>query len=68
LGGGSWNNNQTNARAAARNRNDIHNRNNAIGFRLLCSVHIPLRTRRPAGPADLRASQLTCMLVSAAIW
>ncbi|MCP4416951.1 MAG: SUMF1/EgtB/PvdO family nonheme iron enzyme [Chloroflexi bacterium] len=31
--GGSWNNNQRNARVANRNRNNPHNSNNNIGFR-----------------------------------
>jgi hypothetical protein len=52
LRGGSWNNNQDNARASARNRNDIDNRNNETGFRVLCAVHVPLRPRMPAYPAD----------------
>jgi formylglycine-generating enzyme required for sulfatase activity len=39
LRGGSWNNNPDNARASARN-NAPDNRNNAIGFRALCSSHI----------------------------
>jgi hypothetical protein len=32
--GGSWNNNQDNARAADRNRNNPHNSNNNNGVRL----------------------------------
>ena len=42
--GGSWNNNQDNARCAVRNRNQPDNRNNNNGFRvvLLCSAHVPL--------------------------
>jgi hypothetical protein len=36
--GGSWNNNQDNARCANRNRNHPHNRNNNIGFRVAESV------------------------------
>jgi len=32
--GGSFNNNQNNARCAIRNRNNPDNRNNNIGFRL----------------------------------
>jgi len=40
LRGGSWNNNQDNARAAYRNNNHPDNRNNNIGFRLCCSSHI----------------------------
>ena len=35
--GGSWNNPQDNARAAYRNHNDPDNRNNDIGFRVVCS-------------------------------
>ncbi len=38
--GGSWNNNQTNARAAYRNDNAPDNRNNNIGFRLVCASPI----------------------------
>jgi hypothetical protein len=38
--GGSWNNNQDNARAAYRNRNNPDNRNNNLGFRVVCSSHI----------------------------
>jgi hypothetical protein len=37
LRGGSWNNNQDNARSANRNRNNPNNRNNNIGFRVVCS-------------------------------
>jgi len=33
--GGSWNNNQNNARCADRNRNNPNNSNNNIGFRLV---------------------------------
>ncbi|MDZ4768730.1 MAG: SUMF1/EgtB/PvdO family nonheme iron enzyme [Chloroflexota bacterium] len=35
LRGGSWNNNQDNARASFRNRNNPNNRNNNIGFRVV---------------------------------
>jgi hypothetical protein len=47
--GGSWNNNQDNARAAYRNHNTPDNRNNNLGFRVVCSSHIvhPLQRRRP---------------------
>ena len=38
--GGSWNNDQGFARASARNRNNVDNRNNENGFRLVCSVPI----------------------------
>ena len=46
--GGSWNNNQDNARAAYRNNNTPDNRNNNLGFRVVCSSHIvhPLQRRR----------------------
>jgi len=46
--GGSWNNPQDNARAAYRNHNDPDNRNNDIGFRVVCSSHMftPLQGRR----------------------
>ncbi|MCP5426445.1 MAG: SUMF1/EgtB/PvdO family nonheme iron enzyme [Gammaproteobacteria bacterium] len=37
--GGSWNNNRTNARAAYRNFNAPDNRNNNIGFRVVCASH-----------------------------
>jgi len=40
--GGSWNNNQNNARCAARNRNNPNNSNNNIGFRLVShDPHVP---------------------------
>ena len=41
LRGGSWNNNQDNARADYRNNNHPNNRNNNIGFRVVCSAPIP---------------------------
>ncbi|MCY7392736.1 MAG: hypothetical protein LH647_15015, partial [Leptolyngbyaceae cyanobacterium CAN_BIN12] len=34
----SWNNNPRNCRSANRNRNRRDNRNNNIGFRLVCAV------------------------------
>ncbi|MEB3233019.1 MAG: SUMF1/EgtB/PvdO family nonheme iron enzyme [Leptolyngbyaceae bacterium] len=37
LRGGSWNNNPRNCRSANRNRNNVDNRNNNLGFRLVCS-------------------------------
>jgi len=43
LRGGSWNNNQDNARADYRNNNPLDNRNNNIGFRVVVSSHIHLR-------------------------
>ncbi|MBL8666325.1 MAG: hypothetical protein JNM48_02550 [Rhodospirillales bacterium] len=38
--GGSWNNNRENARASYRNRNHPNNRNNNLGFRVVCSSHV----------------------------
>jgi len=40
LRGGSWNNNQENARAEYRNNNHPDNRNNNIGFRVVVLSHI----------------------------
>ncbi|MDY6831966.1 MAG: hypothetical protein SWC96_09005 [Thermodesulfobacteriota bacterium] len=34
--GGGWNNNAQNCRSANRNRNEPDNRNNNLGFRLVC--------------------------------
>ncbi|QYX34249.1 SUMF1/EgtB/PvdO family nonheme iron enzyme [Sphaerospermopsis torques-reginae ITEP-024] len=36
LRGGSWNNNPQNCRSANRNRNTPDNRNNNVGFRVVC--------------------------------
>ena len=47
LRGGSWNNNNDNARCAYRNRNNPNNRDNNIGFRVVVSHDFPL----PAGNA-----------------
>ena len=60
LRGGSWNNDQDNARAAYRNHNHPGNRNNNLGFRALCLAHIvsPLHKARGSGKhpqAPLRA-------------
>jgi hypothetical protein len=38
LRGGSWNNDQRNARCAVRNRNDPDNFNNNVGFRVVVSI------------------------------
>lgn len=38
LRGGSWNNNQRNARCASRNRNEPDNFNDNIGFRVVVSI------------------------------
>ena len=43
LRGGSWNNNSNNVRSANRNRNNPHNRNNNIGFRVVFAHGIPVR-------------------------
>ena len=37
--GGAWNNNPDNLRASLRNRNNPDNRNNNIGFRVVCVPH-----------------------------
>jgi formylglycine-generating enzyme required for sulfatase activity len=40
LRGGSWNNNQDNARVSARNNNHPDNEwNNNVGFRVVCAPH-----------------------------
>ena len=53
--GGSWNNNQNNARAAYRNNNHPDNRNNNIGFRVVGFVHSPHRLLWPR-PCDARGA------------
>jgi len=62
LRGGSWNNNQDNARSANRNRNNPNNRNNNIGFRVVCVARlsvlpVPGAFMLPAGAAgaEMRA-------------
>jgi hypothetical protein len=52
LRGGSWNNNQNNARCAYRNRNNPHNRNNNNGFRLVS--HISSQPAMPRAGASQR--------------
>ncbi|MCA8917248.1 MAG: SUMF1/EgtB/PvdO family nonheme iron enzyme [Planctomycetes bacterium] len=47
--GGAWNNNAANARSAARNDNNPDNRNDNIGFRVLCSSHIVIIPERCFG-------------------
>ncbi|MEO0869916.1 MAG: SUMF1/EgtB/PvdO family nonheme iron enzyme [Cyanobacteria bacterium J06642_11] len=42
--GGSWINNPDNCRSAYRNNNDPDNRNNNIGFRVVC---LPQYSSRP---------------------
>ncbi|MCP3971490.1 MAG: SUMF1/EgtB/PvdO family nonheme iron enzyme [Rhodobacteraceae bacterium] len=51
LRGGSWINNPRNARAANRNRNNPDNRDNNVGFRVLCSG-TEFRSPVPIGSAD----------------
>ncbi|MCK6628938.1 MAG: hypothetical protein L6R45_27635 [Anaerolineae bacterium] len=43
LRGGSWNNNQNNARCAIRNRNNPNNSNNNIGLRVVSHIFSPRR-------------------------
>jgi len=49
LRGGSWNNNQNNARCSYRNRNKPNNRNNNNGFRVVVSHIFPFLPEMPAG-------------------
>ena len=53
LRGGSWNNNQDNARAVYRNDNNPNNRNNDIGFRVVSVLRptplFPFNGQRPRG-------------------
>lgn len=51
LRGGSWNNNQDNARAHNRNNNHPNNRNNNIGFRVVCGATSTFALQLPACPA-----------------
>ncbi|MEM9007981.1 MAG: SUMF1/EgtB/PvdO family nonheme iron enzyme [Cyanobacteria bacterium P01_F01_bin.86] len=46
LRGGSWNNNPRNCRAANRNRNARDNRNNNIGFRVVCASSCTLLSQQ----------------------
>ena len=47
--GGSWNNNQDNARCAYRNRNNPWNDNNNLGFRVMVSIALRAgKSRHPA--------------------
>ncbi|MBI1879378.1 MAG: SUMF1/EgtB/PvdO family nonheme iron enzyme, partial [Chloroflexi bacterium] len=55
LRGGSWNNNEDNARCACRNRNNPNNRNNNIGCRLAASHIFSLACRQCYGLALLGA-------------
>lgn len=50
LRGGSWINNQRNARCAYRNRNDPDNFNNNIGFRVVVSIAFRLWPEIPVIP------------------
>jgi hypothetical protein len=58
--GGSWNNNQQNARVAVRNRNDPDNSNNNIGFRAV-SHDFRLLTGIALGGNRLRPRLATCL-------
>jgi hypothetical protein len=60
--GGSWNNNQRNARPSDRNRNNPDNSNNNIGFRLVSHI-FPLPSRQCPGSsndAGPRQNGVTC--------
>jgi hypothetical protein len=48
LRGGSWNNNQENARVSIRNNNHPDNRNNNIGFRVAAFHRFPSPCRKYA--------------------
>jgi len=50
LRGGSFNNNERNARCAYRNRNNPNNRNDNNGFRVVVSTFFPPELQR--GPDD----------------
>ena len=52
LRGGSWINHTDNARADNRNRNNPDNRNNNLGFRVLCVSHTSAVLQQLAGWAD----------------
>ena len=61
--GGSWNNNQDNARPGIRNRNNLNNSNNNIGFRLVSHVFLPVPRRQcPGSYIDVgpRQNGVTC--------
>ncbi|MFK8042673.1 SUMF1/EgtB/PvdO family nonheme iron enzyme [Congregibacter sp.] len=47
LRGGSWNNNPDNCRSANRNRNARDNRNNNVGFRVVCAASCTLLSHLP---------------------
>ena len=53
--GGSYNNNDRNVRCAYRNYNNPNNRNNNIGFRVVCvSPHVVYETSSPEMPGGPR--------------
>jgi hypothetical protein len=54
LRGGSWNNNQDNARSAIRNRNNPNNRNNNNGFRVVRRLTSQVRPFEEAADAVLQ--------------
>jgi hypothetical protein len=46
LRGGGWNNEAASSRVSSRNRNNMNNRNNNIGCRVVLAGHIPLSRLR----------------------
>lgn len=50
LRGGSWNNNENNLRCSGRNYNHPENRNNNVGFRVVCSQSCPRWAAQPPCP------------------
>jgi hypothetical protein len=62
LRGGSWNNNQRNARPSVRNRNNPDNSNRNIGFRLVSHTFLPPRRQCPGSSVDAgpRQNGVTC--------
>jgi hypothetical protein len=64
LRGGSWNNHETNLRAAVRNRNQPDNRNDNIGFRVARDVE--RERRRPCLDGGLLSIAGAAALTAAA--
>ncbi|NJM47317.1 MAG: SUMF1/EgtB/PvdO family nonheme iron enzyme [Alkalinema sp. RU_4_3] len=52
LRGGSWNNNPRNCRSAYRNHNSPDNRNNNLGFRVVCVFPAAASTLHPSELVD----------------
>jgi hypothetical protein len=69
LRGGAWNNTTENCRAGYRNRNTPDNRNNNLGFRVVC-CHIPgpgaAAGRDPSRPAGARQQRRQCVEIGRA--